>query len=123
MDRFHSPLPNSTCALMETTAIALHFVESYHAELWDSLSESVLRTSLPPGARVAQSSQKREVRSLCKVSIPDGWLPQLFLVLTTYSSQFLLDTATLDYCYKLQQYTAHKNYQREHNGKQYLYFG
>lgn len=65
-------------ALMETTAMALHSVESYLAGLWHSLLKSVLGSSLPLEARAAQSSQNREVRSLCKVSIPDGGLPQLF---------------------------------------------
>lgn len=65
-------------ALMETTAMALHFVESYLAGLWHSLLKSVLGSSLPLEAWAAQSSQNREVRSLRKVSIPDGGLPQLF---------------------------------------------
>lgn len=56
-------------ALMETTPMAVHAIEPYHAGLLHSLIKSVLGSSLPQGAIETQSSQNSKIWYLCKMSI------------------------------------------------------
>lgn len=66
-------------ALMETTPMAIHSTEPYHAGLLDS---PVLGSSLPQGVQRKQSSQNSKTGYLCKMSIPMGGFHNSFFVLT-----------------------------------------
>lgn len=74
-------------ALMETIPMAIHSIEPYHAGQSNKISAGELIAT--GSARDTKLTKQQNLVSLQNVS-SNGWLSQLFLVLTIYNFNFFL---------------------------------